>query len=70
MKNKKPSNVHALPEMENKVMAAMENAKRNLPTIMEYASILAKMRKAHYDACIESGFTKDQALKLAAEFMK
>ena len=44
--------------------AGVELMKRNLSTYREHVAVMAKIRKASYDAHIEQGFTPQQALEL------
>lgn len=48
----------------NKRRAAIEVMKREMDDIVEQAALVAKIRKANYDAHIEVGFTPQQALAL------
>ena len=54
-------------DKENKVKSSLSEMKRNLPDILEYSIIIAKIRKANYDAYIKEGFTKQQALELCSK---
>lgn len=44
--------------------AAIEKLKREIPHIAEGAALLAKVRRIHYLAYLEEGFTADQAILL------
>jgi len=44
--------------------AASEFARRNLPTMIENAVMIAKLRRSYYDAYLAEGFTEAQALEL------
>lgn len=44
--------------------AALENLKRQMPMLIEHAQLVAKIRRASYQALIEAGFTEAQALDL------
>ena len=46
------------------VRGSVESLKRNLDSFIEMAILLAKLRKAAYDANIEVGFDEKQALEL------
>jgi hypothetical protein len=48
----------------NQRLAAIEAMKRDYEAIVEQAKIVAKIRKASYDAHIEEGFSPAQALRL------
>ena len=47
--------------------ALFEQAKREMPQYLERAKLIAKVRKANYDASITAGFTPEQALFLCKE---
>jgi hypothetical protein len=65
MAEKGKDNVRVLPERRpDEVLAGLERLKRNLPAIMECMPILAKARRAAYEAYREEGFTEEQALIL------
>lgn len=49
---------------KDKMTGAIENLKRELPNMIEMGKVMAEIRKANYDACIEQGFTPEQALEL------
>lgn len=49
---------------KNEMRAELEKMKRDLPEFIEYTSVLAKIRKASFDALVEQGFTEPQALEL------
>ena len=42
----------------------MEQFKRDLPALIEYADSFAEIRKASFDAHIRHGFSNEQALEL------
>ena len=46
------------------MVAALEKVKRELPVMIQMASITAQIRKAHFDAHVKIGFTEEQALEL------
>ncbi len=48
----------------DKLKASIEETKRNMPLFVEHMELVARLRRAHYDACIKWGFTKEQALEL------
>ena len=43
---------------------ALDQMKIDLPGMLEYIIIMAEMTKAKYDAMIDQGFTKEEALEL------
>ena len=43
---------------------ALASMRANLPEMIEYLGILAKQRKAEFDALIAAGFTQEQALTI------
>ena len=47
--------------------AEIEKMKRAVPILMEYAELIAQIRKAGYDAYIKQGFTPEQALQLCCK---
>lgn len=49
---------------QDKLKASVEELRRNLPTLLANADIMAQMRKANYDALCRAGFTEAQALEL------
>ncbi len=55
-----------LPEA-NKNKAMTEEFRRDLPDLMERASLVAKMRRAYFIAYVEAGFTEEQALQLCRQ---
>lgn len=48
-------------EMAEAVRAIAENMEEHL----KYMDLLARLRRRHYLACIDHGFTEQEALKLA-----
>lgn len=44
--------------------ASVETLKRQKQEMMEMGLVLAEIRKAHYDAYIDQGFSEAQALEL------
>lgn len=42
----------------------LSDMSKNLSTFIEYQAYKAKLVKEYYDALIEEGFTKEQALEL------
>lgn len=66
MKDDDKPNIRELPSLNTKsLMAAVMAMKRELPAYLEMASVMAEIRRAHYDAYIKKGFTPEQALDLA-----
>lgn len=58
-------NITPLPQIEHdKLVAAVEQLRRNLPHLVEYHKLDAKMKKAKYDALVAEGFHPVQALEL------
>jgi hypothetical protein len=54
-----------IPNVEkDKLIAQMENLKRNMPTLIEMQGHLAKIKYASFVAYVDAGFTADQALQL------
>jgi hypothetical protein len=59
------TNISKLPEFDrDERQAALENLKRALPMIMEFAKLDAQIRKAKFDAFLSAGFSEAQALEL------
>lgn len=56
-------------EDKDEMKAGLEQMKRSLPTWVEYMDVIAKIRKASYDAHIKQGFTPGQALELCKSTM-
>lgn len=52
-----------LPQAD-KLQAAIEETRRNLPVLLANADIMAQIRRANYDALVRTGFTEAQALEL------
>lgn len=48
----------------NPLVGIVEDLKRNLETHKEFKKLDAELKKTHYDALIEQGFTEQQALYL------
>ena len=61
----KPESQSAKEAMDGaKHAAAMDSVNRNFSQIIEQAALLARIRRAHFDASIKQGFTPEQALVL------
>lgn len=60
----KLSLVTDFPKTINHLEQCNVEMKKNLPYLIEYAKLLAEMRKASYDAHMEQGFSEEQAMKL------
>lgn len=59
------ADITPLPNVElDKLRAAVEQMRRQLPLLVEYHQIDAKIRKARFDALIAEGFHPVQALEL------
>lgn len=59
------ADITPLPNVElDKLRAAVEQMRRQLPLLIEYHQIDAKIRKARYEALIAEGFHPAQALEL------
>ncbi|TFL16435.1 hypothetical protein [Jannaschia formosa] len=54
----------SMPEKADEMMAAVEALRRGLPALVASAPLIAKVRRAHFDALIHEGFTEAQALQL------
>jgi hypothetical protein len=48
----------------DKLRAALEESKRTLPMVLEYAEIIAKIRFSNYQALLKAGFAEQQAMDL------
>lgn len=60
--------IRLLPQREaDEAVAAVEALKRELPTLMEHAKSIAKLRRAAYLAHIDEGFTPQEALVLCQQ---
>ena len=60
-----PKNVlRSLDFQKDEFSGSVEELKRLLPHLISMAPIVAKVRRARYDALLAEGFTKDQALTL------
>lgn len=46
------------------LIGTTEALRRQLPALVEYLPILAKFKKAQFDALVAEGFTPSQALEL------
>ena len=46
------------------IQGALESLKRNIKNMIEYACLMAKIRRQSYLAHVDQGFTEDQALEL------
>lgn len=57
-------NLHSIPSKHDELRAVVDSMRRNLPIFIETASINAQVRRAHYDAYVKQGFTKEEALVL------
>lgn len=54
-----------LPNVENNEnIAALEAMKRNLPILLEYASLQAQLKRAKFLALVKEGFSEQQAIEL------
>lgn len=53
-----------MPEGKVPMAAALEILKRDLALVMEYHKLDAKIRRAKFQALVDEGFDKDQALEL------
>lgn len=50
--------------VQNPTKALSEEIRRNLPTLIANADIIAKIRRANYEALVREGFTEAQAMDL------
>lgn len=51
----------------DQLKADLEKMKRQVPELMEYFAVRAKLTKAHFDGLVEAGFTPEQALELCKQ---
>ncbi len=56
--------VTEIPTKPNELRAALEEMKRAEDVYLEMAGMTARIRRTHYLAYIEEGFTKEEALVL------
>lgn len=57
--------VTTVPNVErDKLLAAIEQAKRTLPLVLEYHALNAQIKWTQYQEFIKAGFTEAQALEL------
>jgi hypothetical protein len=56
--------VREIPIQPDKLAAAAEKLRRELPALIQNTQMIAKLRKAQYDAYVAEGFTPAQALEL------
>ncbi len=52
---------------KDKLVAAVEQMKRSLPTIIEYQTTLSKIIRARYMALTAEGFSPSEALSIVKE---
>lgn len=53
-----------LPKKADDGVAYLEELRRKMPTVLDGLDLLAKMRRASYEALLREGFTPEQALYL------
>ena len=53
-----------VPKGKDDMRGALEALTRNAETMIEYSILMARIRKASYDAHVKEGFTEAQALEL------
>lgn len=58
-----PPKVVDLPQADS-VRAKLEELKRVVPILLEFADVTAKIRRANYESLLKEGFTEAQALDL------
>ena len=65
----KPTNLETIRGRKgaNPIVDALNEARDNLAFYIEYTAIMAKQKKAYYDALVSEGFTEDQALVIVKE---
>lgn len=49
---------------KNEAVAEIENLKRQMPYLIEYVTIAARLHRASYEAHKKQGFTDEEALEL------
>ena len=60
--------ITSLPNVElDKLRAQVEQLKRQLPVLMEYHQLSAKLCRTRYDALVAEGFNPQQALELCRD---
>jgi Tfp pilus assembly protein PilO len=65
MSNETDPKISQLPQIEHdKLVATIAMLRRNLPHQLELQSLIAKIRRAGYEAYRKEGFTEAQALEL------
>ena len=59
------SNVTEVPNVErDKLLASIEQLKRTLPVLLEYAELNARLKRSQYLSFLKAGFNEHQALEL------
>lgn len=58
------SNLIEIPSSTDETKALLEVVKRGLDSQIELVGLIAKIRRAKYDAHIAEGFTPEQALEI------
>lgn len=51
-------------QLDPKFLESLTYMKNNLVAFSEFIAIQARLHREKYDACIDQGFTKEQALEL------
>ena len=62
--NDGPISVIDLKRPPNELVVAVERFKRGTDTMIEYQLCVAKIQRAKYQACIDEGFSAEEALEL------
>lgn len=59
------SGVTEIPNLErDQLIASVEQLKRTMPVMLEYAVLTAQLKRAQYLEFVKVGFTEQQALEL------
>lgn len=56
-----------IPQVTDELRRAVETHRRNLPFLIEYQQLQAKVTRKKFEALVDEGFTDKQAIELCKE---